>query len=81
GSAELRDTILTRLRSKELIRTVRLPITNLHSLSPFHRTGSVLEQDFEGDMCLATLRLTEEELNRLLSREGAVLAEDPPRKS
>jgi len=81
GSAELRDTILSRLRSKELIRTVRLPITNLHSLSPFHRTGSVLEQDFEGDMCLATLRLTEEELNRLLSREGAILAEDPPRKS
>jgi len=81
GSAELRETILTRLMGNELIRTVRLPITNLHSLSSFHRTGSVLEQDFEGDMCLATLRLTEEELNRLLSREGAVLVEDLPPES
>ncbi len=78
GAAELREAIFAGLTGKELIRTVRLPITNLHCLSPFHRTGSVLEQDFEADMCLATLRLTEEELNRLLSREGAVLVEDPP---
>jgi hypothetical protein len=59
-----------------MIRTVKLPIINLHSLSSFHRTGSVLEQEFEADLCLATLRLTEEELNRLLTREGAVLVEE-----
>jgi GTP-binding protein HflX len=81
GAAELREAILARLTGNELIRTVRLPITNLHCLSPFHRTGSVLEQDFEADMCLATLRLTQEELNRLLSREGAVLVGDPPSES
>ncbi len=81
GAAELREAILARLTGNELIRTIRLPITNLHCLSPFHRTGSVLEQDFEEDMCLATLRLTQEELNRLLSREGAVLLETPPRES
>ena len=81
GAAELRDAILTRLTGNELIRMVRLPVTNLHCLSPFHRTGSVLKQDFEADMCLATLRLTQEELNRLLSREGAVLMETPPTES
>jgi GTP-binding protein HflX len=76
GAAELREAIMARLTENELITTVRLPITNLHCLSPFHRTGSILEQTFEADQCLATLRLTQEELNRLLTREGAILAED-----
>ncbi len=77
GTTTLRDNILSRLTGNELIRTVRLPISNLHCLSTFHRTGSVLEQEFEADICLATLRLTEEELNRLVSREGAVLVDEP----
>jgi GTP-binding protein HflX len=81
GASELCEAILARLTGNELIRTVRLPVTNLHCLSPFHRTGSVLEQDFEADMCLATLRLTQKELNRLLSREGAVLMGTPPTES
>jgi len=79
GATALRDAILDKLTGAELIRTLRLPITNLHCLSTFHRTGSVLQQDFEADQCLATLRLTEEELNRLLKREGAFLVgEDDP---
>ena len=78
GAAELRDTILARLTKNELITTVRLPITNLQCLSQFHRTGSVLEQEFAADQCLATLRLTPEELHRLLSREGAVQVEETP---
>ena len=77
GITSLRENILSRLTGDELIRTVRLPISNLHCLSAFHRTGSVLEQKFEADICLATLRLTEEELNRLVSREGAVLVDEP----
>ena len=72
GADELRDAILARLTGNELIITLRLPISNLQCLSAFHRTGSVLGQEFEADQCLATLRLTPEELNRLLSREGAV---------
>jgi len=76
GTAALRENILSRLTGNELIRTVRLPIYNLHCLSAFHRTGSVLGQEFEADICLATLRLTEEELNRLVSREGAVLVDE-----
>jgi len=77
GIEALRDNILSRMTGNELIRTVRLPISNLHCLSAFHRTGSVLGQEFEADICLATLRLTEEELNRLVSREGAVLVDEP----
>ncbi len=76
GAMALREAILALVMGQEIIRTVRVPVTNLHCLSRFHRTGSVLEQTFEGDMCLATLRLNEEELNRLVSREGAVLVDD-----
>ena len=75
GPQILRDAILSRVLGHELIRTVRVPVTNLHCLSRFHRTGSVLSQTFDADTCDATLRLSEEELNRLLSREGAVLVE------
>ncbi|MBU8869726.1 MAG: GTPase HflX [Gemmatimonadales bacterium] len=73
SALDLREGILTRLMGKEMIHTIEMPITNLHSLSRFHRSGSVLEQEFMGDVCRATLRLTEEELNRLLSREGGRL--------
>ncbi len=76
GSDPLRDAIMTRVLGKEVICTVRVPVTNLHCLSQFHRTNSVLEQTFTDDMCLATLRLSEKELNHLVSREGAVLQED-----
>ena len=75
--AALRDALTARLLGQELIRTVRLPITNLQAISAFHRTGSVLEQSFAADMCHVTLRLTEEELNRLVNREGAVLVDHP----
>jgi GTP-binding protein HflX len=77
GPALVRDAILARLLGQEMIRTVNVPVTNLHCLSRFHRTGSVLEQTFNADLCRATLRLNEEELSRLLSREGATLVEDP----
>ena len=76
SAMELREAILSRLMGKETIRIVEIPNTNLHALSRFHRTGSVLEQEFTGEICRATLRVTEEELNRLLSREGGRLV--PP---
>ncbi len=75
GPAGLRDALTERLLGNELIRTVRLPITNLHAISAFHRTGSVLEQTFHAGLCDATLRLTEQELGRLLNREGATLVD------
>jgi hypothetical protein len=76
GGAAVRDAILDRRLGGEMIRTVRLPLTNLVALSSFHRTQSVLDQSFDGDFCLATLRLSEIELNRLLAREGAQLIKD-----
>jgi GTP-binding protein HflX len=75
GADELRDAILTVLMAGEQIVTVRLPITNLHGLSTFHRTGSVIDQTFDADHCVATLRVKPEELNRLINREGAVLVD------
>ncbi len=70
---ELRDAILAEILGGEQIYVVEMPITNLHALSRFHRTGSVLEQEFHADQCRATLRLTEKELNRLVTREGGRL--------
>jgi GTP-binding protein HflX len=78
GAAALRDAILAHRLEDEVIRTVELPVANLQALGPFHRTRSVLDQQFEGDRCRATLRLSRIELNRLLAREGAVLVEETP---
>ena len=75
GPEELCESILANLMGSETIHTVIVPIVNLHCLSRFHRTGSVLDQTFTGDLCRATLRLTEEELNRLLNKEGARLVD------
>jgi GTP-binding protein HflX len=75
GSEGLRSAIGDRLLGDEKIVTVIVPITNLHCLSKFHRTASVLEQTFEADLCHATLRLTDQELSRLVNQEGARLKE------
>ncbi len=75
GVSELREALADRLLAAETICTIELPITQLHALSPLHRTGSVLDQQFEGDRCRATVRLTDIEKNRLLTREGARLVE------
>lgn len=75
GWLELRHAILARLLGMERVVTVSLPISNLQCLSAFHRTGSVIDQTFEADWCRAVLRVKDEELNRLLSREGATLLE------
>ncbi len=78
GSEALRDAILAIMSGAESICRVKVPIVHLHCLSTFHRTGAVLEQTFEADMCLATLRLNDEELNRLLKQEGVLRAENSP---
>ncbi len=75
GWQELRDSVVTLMQGDERVVSVSVPINNLQCLSRFHRTGSVLDQIFEADRCIAVLRLKEEELNRLLSREGATLVE------
>ena len=75
GWADLRDAIVAHMTGDERIVKVAIPIGNLQCLSRFHRTGSVVEQTFEANICHAVLRLKEEELNRLLSREGATLLE------
>ncbi len=75
GWDKLRDAIVTHMTGDERIVKVAIPISNLQCLSRFHRTGSVVDQTFEADVCHAVLRVKEEELNRLLSREGATLLE------
>jgi GTP-binding protein HflX len=75
GPALLRDTIIDKMSGGEFVCTVLVPIVNLQCLSRFHRTGSVLDQVFEADICRATLRLTDEELNRLIKKDGVSRAE------
>lgn len=76
GWNALRGAVSAHMLSDERIVTVSVPMANLRCLSRFHRTGSVLEQVFEPDICKATVRLKDEELNRLLRREGATLIEE-----
>jgi len=75
GWAALREAVTAHMIGDERIVTVSVPIANLQCLSLFHRTGSVLEQTFEPNVCHAVLRLKDAELNRLLNREGATLLE------
>ncbi len=75
GWTLLRDSVVARMTGDERIVKVAVPLDNLQCLSRFHRTGSVIEQTFEANLCHAVLRVKEEELNRLLSREGATLLE------
>ncbi len=76
GWSALREAVAGHMLGDERIVTVDVPISNLQCLSRFHRTGSVLEQNFEPNVCRTVLRLKDAELNRLLSREGATLIED-----
>ena len=75
GWDELRDAVVAHMVSDERVVTVTIPIANLQCLSQFHRTQSILDQTFEADICRATLRVKDEELNRLIKREGAILTE------
>jgi GTP-binding protein HflX len=76
GAAALRESIVRLLMGGEQVCRVRVPMGNMQCLSRFHRTGSVLDQEFVPDACLATLRLTDEELNRLVNREGVEVVDD-----
>ncbi len=70
GIEILQGTLVATMMGAESIVTLTLPISRLHLLSPLHRTGSVLEQEFRGQECLATIRVTDEERNRICAEEG-----------
>jgi len=70
GIDALNQALIAYQLAAESIVTVSLPIAQLHLLSPLHRTGSVLEQEFNGDLCRATVRVTDEERSRLFSSPG-----------
>jgi GTP-binding protein HflX len=78
GPLALRQAVLDRLRQTERVYRLRLPQKVLGCLAVFHRTGAVLEQSWDGDMCHAAVRMREEELRRLLAVESRVeLVEEP----
>lgn len=78
GITDLKNALVGRLMGDETIVTVAVPLDRLQLLSALHRTGSVLEQDFTPDSCIATVRVTDEERNRLLSRDGVREITDQP---
>jgi GTP-binding protein HflX len=78
GTAEVREAILARLRRSERIFHLRVPTDQLACLAVYHRTGAVLDQQWNGTVCTATVRMREEELRRLLSGSPRVeLVEEP----
>ncbi len=78
GPTALREAIMVRLRRLEKIINLRVPADRLNCLAVYYRTGAVLAQEFQGLSCMATVRMREEELRRLLAHEPSVeLVEEP----
>jgi GTP-binding protein HflX len=78
GHLALREAILDRIRRSEKVYRLRLPADRMHCLAVYHRSGAVLEQDYADGVCTATVRMTAEELRRLLAAEPSVeLVEEP----
>ncbi|MFH1842667.1 MAG: GTPase HflX [bacterium] len=72
GAASVTDTIANLLLGKEQIYQLEIPLTDLGCLGIYHRTGSVLEQEYGDGFCRAAVRLNKEELQRLLASRPAV---------
>ena len=73
GAAELRSLIFTRMLADETVYTLQVPGTALHHLSPFFRTGAVLDQNWAGDQCTLTVRMLPSEYQRLIARAPAII--------
>jgi len=72
GPPAVRAEILARCREMEKVFRLRLPLDRMGCLAVFHRTGGVLDQDFRDSSCIATVRMREEELQRLLATEPGI---------
>ncbi len=72
GAAAVRLAVGARLRELERVVRLELPVTRLHVLGPWHRTGDVLEQVCENGTCTVTVRMRQEDAGRLLAREPEV---------
>ncbi len=76
-TARLAATILDTMQRDEHIFTLHVPLDRLGCLGPFHRTGSILDQDFGDGYCRSVVRMRETEIRRLLAAEPSIaLVED-----
>ena len=72
GSLAVRSAVVDRLQAVENIVRLQVPITRMDLGAVFHRTGDVLEEEHDPQYCRLAVRLREEELKRLLSREADI---------
>lgn len=68
GAAAVRDAVVRRLLEREKVVRLTLPAGRPDLLAVFHRTGAVLSQEWDGDVCRVAVRLRDDELRRLLAR-------------
>ena len=76
GAAEVHDAIVRALLARERIFRLTVPAARADLLAVFHRTGAVLEQAWDGDICRVVVRMREEEYRRLLARHPELGPED-----
>jgi len=76
GAARVREAIERRLREREVVVHLAVPAAQAGALALFHRTGDVLEEIWDGEVCRVAVRLREEELRRLLARHRGIRRED-----
>lgn len=70
GVDRLKGALTAQVMREETIMTVTVPLDRLQLLGRLHRTGSVLEQEYTPEHCVATVRVNTEERNRLLAEPG-----------
>jgi GTP-binding protein HflX len=73
GARQVGQAILDRMKARERIVTLQLPAASFHRLGSFHRSGSILNQEWRGDRCTVTLRLSPAELQRLTAGDPEIV--------
>ena len=68
GAAAVSAAIVARMRQQEHVFHLRMPASRVYLLGSWHRTGDVLEQDYQDGTCSLAVRMREEDYQRLLSQ-------------
>jgi len=76
GAQSVNQAILERMKGRERVVTLQIPAASFHHLGSFHRSGSILTQNWQDDRCTVTLRLSRDELRRLQARAPEIVAVD-----
>ncbi len=76
GAEKVRSAVAEALLAREGVFRLRMPLHRMDLVAVFHRTASVLGEEHDAEHTHVTVRMREEELNKLLAREPALSLAD-----